>query len=124
MTVYQIADGHDNAAGLATISPQPGVPDAVKFPETDFFGDGGAEVNGFQQLELVWTALTRSQYNTLRTALGVTDTVITNDVTIRIRTNADTFANYNATVIDLQTARRSYTGWENYRVLVTKLEAI
>lgn len=121
---YEVADGYNNAAGLAALTPQGATPNGLKYPETDWFGSGGAEVNGELQTELVWNDIDVTDYNTLRTQLGITDTAISNLVTIRLRTNTDTFANYNAIVVDLQTWQRTPIGRSDFRVLVKKIEAI
>lgn len=121
---YQVADGHGNAAGLTTLTPQGATPNGLKYPETDWYGSGSADVNGVLQTELVWTGISLSDYNTLRTQLGVTDTAISNAVTIRLVSNAGAWGNYNATVVDLQTWQRTPIGRSDFRVLVTKIEAI
>jgi len=95
MTVYRIADGHDQEASFADINPQP-ASEAVRMPELVYYGNGQAEFNGTPFADLVWSGLSRAQYSALRTQLGVSDTVASNDVTIRLRLNSDSFGNYNA----------------------------
>lgn len=121
---YQIADGFNNAGSLATITPQPAAPDGIRYPELVFYGNGQADFDGALYVDLYWTALTRAQYNTLRTLFGLSDTVASNDVTVRLRTNADSWANYNATAIYLHTERREMYGWSRLSVRLINMAAL
>lgn len=122
MTVYRIADGHDQEASFADINPQP-ASEAVRMPELVYYGNGQAEFNGTPFADLVWSGLSRAQYSALRTQLGVSDTVASNDVTIRLRLNSDSFGNYNATLIYLRTERREMWGWSRFSVRLNNLVA-
>ncbi len=122
MTVYRIADGHDQEASFADINPQP-ASEAVRMPELVYYGNGQAEFNGTPFADLVWSGLSRAQYSALRTQLGVSDTVASNDVTIRLRLNSDSFGNYNATLIYLRTERREMWGWSRFSIRLNNLVA-
>lgn len=122
MTVYRIADGHDQEASFADIAPQP-ASEAVRAPEIVYYGNGTAEFAGAPFADLLWSGLSRAQYNALRTQLGVSDTVASNDVTVRLRLNNDTFGNYNATLIYLRTERREVWGWSRFSVRLNNLVA-
>lgn len=122
MTSYQIADGHDNEASFAAISPQP-ASEAVRAPELVYYGDGSAEFVGAAFVELRWSSLSRTQYTALRTQLGISDTVASNEVTIKLRLNDDTFDDYNGTLVYLRTERRMPYGWRDFSVRVKDLVA-
>jgi len=122
MTVYRIADGHDQEASFTDINPQP-ASEAVRMPELVYYGNGQAEFNGTPFADLVWSGLSRAQYSALRTQLGVSDTVASNDVTIRLRLNSDSFGNYNATLIYLRTERREMWGWSRFSIRLNNLVA-
>lgn len=117
---YRIADGHDNEAAFADMTPQP-ASEAIRAPELVFYGNGQAEFEGTPYVDLLWSGLSRAQYNTLRTQLGVSDTVASNDVTVRLRLNDDTFGNYNATLIYLRSERREPWGWSRFSVRLNNL---
>lgn len=119
---YRIADGFDNEAGFADINPQP-ASEAVRYPELVYYGNGQAEFDGAPYVELLWSGLSRTQYNALRTQLGVSDTVASNDVTVRIRLNDNTFDDYNATLIYLRSERREPWGWSRFSVRLNNLAA-
>lgn len=122
MTVYRIADGHDQEANFADIAPQP-ASEAVRMPELVYYGNGQAEFVGLPFLDLAWSGLSRAQYNALRTQLGISDTVASNDVTVKLRLNSDTFDDYNATLIYLRTERREAWGWSRFSVRLNNLVA-
>lgn len=119
---YQIADGHDQEASFADITPQP-ASEAVRSPELVYYGNGQAEFVGTPYVDLLWSGLSRAQYNTLRTQLGISDTVASNDVTVRILLNSDSFGNYNATLIYLRSERREFWGWSRFSVRLNNLVA-
>lgn len=119
---YRIADGFDNEVSFADMTPQP-ASEAVRYPELVYYGNGQADFDGSPFVDLLWSGLSRSGYNTLRTQLGISDTVASNDVTVRIRLNDNTFGNYNATLIYLRTERREPWGWSRFSVRLNNLAA-
>jgi hypothetical protein len=124
---YQAAIGHNNAAGLTTLSPQPSSPNGVQTARYSNSASGQTYPDGEQFIELVYTSLEPAQKNALDTAFGVSDSVGSNEITVRIRKNDDSFANYNA-IVDYppvgRKARRSLNGWESVSYTVHLVEAL
>lgn len=123
MSTYQIADGHDNEASFAVMTPQPAGRSGQRYPELVFYGNGQADFEGGLFMELSWDTMTRAQYNTLRTQLGISDTVASNDVTVKIRQNDNTFDDWNATLIYLRTEQRRPDGWRGFSVRLINMVA-
>jgi hypothetical protein len=124
MSLYQIAINHDNTAGLAAIDPQPATPDAVQYPEIRNSADGGAVFHGDPYIDLVWTSLTREQYNALMTQHGLSQTVASCAITATIRDDNDAFSNYNATALHLKSAKRGMAFWQKLTIRYRSLVAI
>lgn len=122
---YQVAIGHDNAAGLSTITPQPATPDGLRYPEINYGGDGTASFNGHLTADLVWNNLVdRDRRAVIAAQFGLSDTVASALVTVRILKNDDTFANFNCTANATLGARRTPVAWQDFRIILTKLEAL
>lgn len=107
---YEVADAWDNEAGLTPLTPQPKSPGGVQFANKTYAASGRADWDGEPFIDLVYTILEHAEYNTIRTQLGLSDTIASNDVTIRIRKNDDTFGNYNGTV-EQREGERNPLGW-------------
>lgn len=122
MTTYQVADGKNNAAGLADINPQPASPSGIRYGELRFSADGSASFHGYAYIDLVWNSLTRDQYNAVLTAFGLSQTVAHNAVTVKVRKNDDTFAAYNGDAVRLQNEKRERPFWKDLTIRVLKLE--
>jgi hypothetical protein len=101
MSSYQIVDGYNNAGTLATFSPQPASP-GILYPRRDIAVSGHEYVNGqpytFWQYKGIIPA---SQYDALLTLFGLSNTVVSNEVTVKTMTDPDrtTWANYNAIIV-------------------------
>lgn len=121
---YQVADGHNNAGSMADVTPQPATPGAIEYPQIRYPGSGDAVFHGEAYIDLVWTSLERDQYNTLMTQFGLSQTVASNQVTVAIRQDDDTFGNYNGTAIHRKAAKRSMPFWSNLVIRIIKLEAL
>lgn len=122
--MYQVADGHNNADNLAILSPQPATPDAIQYPQIRYAADGSAVFHGAPYIDVVWSSLTREQYNDLMTAHGLSQTVASNAVTVAVRGDDDTFANYNATAVHLKSAKRGMAFWTQLTIRYRNLEAL
>jgi hypothetical protein len=126
--VYAVADGHGVADGsLIALPQQPALPDGLRYAELNFYGDSSANVNGYLQGVLVWSFTDRDQYTATLTAFGVSETTRSNEVTVRVRTNGNSFARFNCTAVFTQDHRRSRgvgAFWENLVIVLNELEAL
>jgi len=95
---YQIADTHDNAAGLADVDPQP-MSSGIQYPERRLALSGAAYEDGGAFTLWRFSILTPTQYDSLLTQFGLSSDAY-NDVTVNTITNdRTTFANYNGTIV-------------------------
>lgn len=122
---YQIADGHDNAAGLATIDPQP-ASEGLQYPKRRVAGDGTEYNDG--SAFTIWRyrgVLSTTQYSALLTAFGLSS-ALTNEVTVRTLHGAarTTYSNYNATIVKPFNPRFERGFWRDIEFRVIKLEAL
>lgn len=94
---YSVAPGWDNAAGLTALSVQPKT-EGIEEPEVIIAGDAHGYDKGASRLELIYTALSPTQYNALLSETGLDDARSVR-ITLQARNNDDrTFANYNAVI--------------------------
>lgn len=121
---YQVADGNDNAAGLATVTPQPASPDGLQYAEVVDAADGTADFQGFPFMDLVWTSLERTDRNTIATAFGLSDTVASNEVTVAIPLNTGSFVNRNATAKLLPRTQRGFVFVPDFTIRLVKIREI
>lgn len=123
---YQIADGYNNAGGLADISIQPAT-NGLRAGRRIVAGNGQVIEDGFYTTELVYGYLTATQYTTLLSEFGLSG-VVANEVTIRLPQNdGRAFANYNAIIIkpDMPSeARFERSKYLNIRFIVRRIAAI
>lgn len=124
MSVYQVAPGWNNAGELAAIVPQGASPDAIQYPELRYAADGSASFHGYMFMDLVWSSLERAQYNSLMTQFGLSQTTASARVTVTIREDDDSFANYNATAIHVKAAKRARPFWKQLTIRLRNLEAL
>lgn len=96
-TDYKVAIGHNNAAGLALITPQPRST-RLRAARVVTAINGLAYEDGALQTEFVYRVLSWTNFNALNTAFGLTSAKSAL-VTLRLRKNDNTYANYNATII-------------------------
>lgn len=124
---YQIAAGHNSAGSLATITPQPAMPELPDYASLEFHADDRAYVHGYLSATLVWEELLASEIATVLTAFGLSNTTRSAYVTVRLRTDSDSgFANYNATCVYPKTERRIPASpfRSNFTIFLNRLEAI
>lgn len=121
---YQVYIGLNQAANLADMAPQPRTVDPIDAGEVIWASDGSLVPVGADTLELQWTAISNSERSALLTAFGLSETTRTAAVTIRLKINAGTFANYNCWATYLKTERRVYTGWVDFRIRVEIIVAL
>lgn len=101
---YQVADGHNNAAGLATMTKQPKCEGIVPGRRIRTLGRTVYE-DGYSSAVLVYTMVTSADVETILTELGIFSAV-SNDITIRLPRNGDRdFTNYNATAVQPEWVR-------------------
>ena len=93
---YQIADGWNNTGGLADLVIQPASPGGLQIPQRVNADSGDAYHEGEMFMDLVYSL--NEDRAALETQLGVSITVASNQVTIRLPDNNYTFANFNAWV--------------------------
>lgn len=97
MPEYQIADGHNNAAGFTSVTPQPKCPGMLPASLEPSISGHEAE-NGSPYTLWMYSVLTVAQFNALNTAFGVSRSARSNDVTVSTREDARTFGSYNGTI--------------------------
>lgn len=99
MTMYQVADNFNNAAGLADLDPQPACP-GLDDGRVIIGGDGLEYEDGVLPTSFDYGFLTYPDYDSLLDQFGLSDTVRSNQITVRLKRNSDrAFANHNAIVI-------------------------
>jgi hypothetical protein len=93
---YKVADGWNNAAGLADLDPQPRTPGMLEDERRRSVGRSGQF--GGLYTELRYSVLDVDEYTALCTDLGVLNAA-TNEVTMRLLTrDRDVEADYNCIV--------------------------
>lgn len=121
MTTVQVAQGTDNEAGFADIAVEPFVP-GLDYPERSAGLPGARYGRGRLQTALTYAILTRTEFNSLRTQLGLDDTADSAQITIRLRGNDDTLQDYNCWV-HAPKIDRKLAFWRDVRFELTELEA-
>lgn len=124
---YQVAIGNDNEVELATLAPQPALPQGIQTSRRVFAASGNSYPDGEQYADLTYTIMTPEQFNEVNTDLGISETTTSSDNTFTLRQNDGSFGNFNGTVHYPEIgkdARRTPLGFENVRYRVTKLEAL
>lgn len=126
LTVYAVADGYDQIeASLVALNPQPALPEQIRFAELEFYGDGHADFNGYRNAELVWSPdLSTEDRNNVLSQLGLSDTVASNEITINLKLNDDTWDIMNAVAVYLQSENRTQLGKRDLRVALQRIEAV
>jgi len=120
---YQVAPGFDNSGALADLAPQPASPQALQHPALVVAGDGTSSFQGFDFMDLIWTVTTRTEYNTIRTAFGLSDVIASAPVTVRILLPGDTFANRNAQATQVGRNSRAIAFWRNITIRLVHIQA-
>lgn len=116
---YEIVDGYDNELTLAAVDPQPRSI-GIMYPRTRFT-PAAIYSDGMPYTEWVFSSLTRTQFNSLRTAFGLTDTTIFNDVTLRTLDNSNNWTAYNGRIFLMPKERTSYF-WRSVTFRIINLE--
>ncbi|MFA4973750.1 MAG: hypothetical protein WC683_14155 [bacterium] len=108
---YQVADGHNNAAGYADIDPQP-ASDGIQTPRRSYTASGVYD-DGRQYIVLRWNVLTDTELTTVLTAFGLAD-AITNEVTVSVPGEFNrTFVDKNGTAVRPHSPELGYRDWYN-----------
>lgn len=125
---YQIASGHNNAAGLTTVTIQPYCPGIGYTFVMD--GDSVADIKGDGSTTWVYATLTAAQFDTLLNEFGLDyNTTPSKKVTIRTTVNDNAtghnrnYANYNA-VITAPPKPRFEWFQKNIEFTITAMEAL
>jgi hypothetical protein len=84
----KVADGYNNTAGLAELTPQ-GKTLGVMPGRFTQGGDGHIYEDGFPSLDIEYDALTDDQLNVLLGQMGLTGTTRSNEVTVQAPRNHD-----------------------------------
>lgn len=95
---YRVADTWDNEGAFADLNPQPANKSGVQYPEVYYGGDQIAQPKGYRTLVLEWNSLSRANRASLMTQLGLSDTVLGNEVTMRLPDGNGSFGNWNCVV--------------------------
>ena len=100
MSTFQVAIGHDNAAGLANVSPFQPRSAGLKYPARVIAPDGTVILKGLPYTEWIWDFQDVADYGTMLGEFGLSATTPTASALVTIKTlesDFSTFANYNAT---------------------------
>lgn len=129
--IWQVAAGHGNIEGLVDMVQEPALPRGIEYPELRFAASGSATWHGAAFGDLEWNVLLRmpadetpSQRDQLLTQFGLSDTVASGPVTVRLRNNSGVVALYNATAILLSPGTRAQGRWERLVIRLRALVAI
>ncbi len=120
---YQFAAGHNNAAGLSNISPQPACPE-IRDGLVRVAGNLLTYEDGYKSTTLKWSRLTAAQMDSLFGQFSVSSSIKSVLCTIRLKQDEDrAFSNYNAT---LERPRGTYVlgYWENVTAEITFMDAL
>lgn len=125
MTSYQIASGHNNAAGLTALDPQPasdGILDGVRIEALSgaVYADGAPYT--------IWRypgLLSETQYGSLLTQTGLA-TARYAEVTVKTNASADraTWTNYNAIIVKPFNPRYRKGFYRDVEFIVKMLETV
>lgn len=124
ITSYQVAIGHNNASGLSPMRPQPRNPSDIAYPEFLVGLDGSNIPQGNQSVDLLFQALSYAEWVATLAQFGLSKTVFNANVTVRLRQDDDTYANYNAIASHQTGKERGYGFWRAFVVTVGWLEAL
>jgi len=124
MSEYKVASGHNQQNDVEALAVQPWSTAIDYRAPRQFASSGAVHTQGVASAELVFDFLTEGDLSTLDTALGVSMTTPSSDITIYMRGNDGTFGYYNARVIRPNIQRADDLLYHNVRYLLTDLEAI
>lgn len=124
ITTYRVAVGHNNAAGLSTLSPQPRNASDIAYPEFLDGLDESVTPQGKPFVELTFNALSYSEYAIVLAKFGLSATIFNADVTVRLRTDIDAYSNYNGVAKHRTGKERGYGFWRNFTITVAALTVI
>lgn len=114
---YQIALDHDNEGELENMLVQPATPGRIQFNNRDYSADGKSTPQGEPYVDLVYSILSNSEFPALNEQFDVTLMIPDREVTIRLKQDDNTFANYNGTIHYPENPIHSMAGWKaTYRV--------
>lgn len=121
---YQLADGHDNAAGLAAVTPQPAC-EGIFYPKEIIAASGIVYNSGMPYC--VWKygpELPEDDYNSLLNQFGLASAK-TNEVTVKTISDAarSAYSNYNATIVKPQ-PRYQMGFYKDVAFVIKLLEAL
>jgi len=117
---YQLVDGFNNTGTLVTVDPQPRST-GIQYPRV-VYAPAGTYADGSAYTLWIYESLTRTQFNTLRTAFGLSDTALFNDVTIKTLGNDNAWVVKNARIEYIPQERDPYF-WKNVEFRLYNLEA-
>lgn len=128
---WQVKAGHDNVATLANMVQQPAMPRGIEYPELRFAANGTAARHGIAFCDLEWNVIKRipltgstSVRDQLLAQFGLSDSTTSAAVTVQLRNNSGTYANYNATAILLDQGQRAAGRWERLVIRLARLVVI
>lgn len=121
--LYQFADTWDNAAALATITPQPSSP-GILYGDYDISALRLSVPQGEAYTILTFTSITPTDFAALNTFFGVSRTTRSNRGTFRLRDDDGSFFNQNGTILYPQNPgqmKRNLAFWKNVQYYVVGL---
>lgn len=119
--VYRLAQGHNNAAGLALIAPQPRTPRGIILPPLRYAAAGRVKREGKQRVELEWSVLLYAQLVAVLALAGLTMADDDGLVTIQLPKNDGSSTGiYNGTLV-VPEVQRGWGWWEPVTISVFSL---
>lgn len=106
MAAWQVAAGHNNAAGFADMTQDPAAPGRVQYGETRYAADGSVARHGYAYYDLEWNHILATDYATLIAQFGITNAAPSATVTVEIRDEDESWIQRNATAILLSKGER------------------
>lgn len=117
---YSWADGYNNGGSTVVLDPQPKCEGVQR--EQVVAASGVTTIRGDAYLNLVWTALTATQFSALMSALGLSPSTPYNQGTIKYLQNDDRTIVTKNGIAHYPTRTRYFQGyWRDVVVRVTKL---
>lgn len=125
LTKYAVGSGFNVAENsLTVLDPQPASPEGVVPSDLEFYADRSVQPIGFENEQLVWSALSQAERNTVLALIGLTESAPSKDCTFMLLTNGRSWLRCNVTAVWMRGQdKRAQFGLNNLAVLLMGIEA-
>ena len=122
---YKVDTGFNQQPTVADVSPQPARRVPLSHGAINYAGGGRSYPNGGLKTTLTWNAgLERSEYASIQTQFGLSLTVTSAEVTIRMDDDTDAVTYYNAIACYSQDSDRGMTWWGGLEIELHEMEEV